>query len=124
MIIIGIFGLAFSFWFTGPVIQIFDSNLIMVIIGIAGIGLFSALLYSNLKIVPITGLLLTEATQYYGLENNDALVNSITGFTSFFDNVGDFLGAFLAGTLSDWIGFSNGCTVAGLIIFTFAVLSF
>lgn len=123
-IILGIVGVSISFILIGPWELVFGHNLIPVVIGLGGLGLSGALMYSNLYLVPTTGLMIRLASTEYGIKYDDLLLDSISALTNFFCNIGEFVGPFVAGLISEEVGFSNAACLAGVISFGFACAYF
>jgi hypothetical protein len=121
-IIFGTVGVFFSFLLIGPWIQVIPFDLIPVVVGLGGLGVAGAFMYSKKYLVPTTGLIIQLSTDVYHLKYDDRLLDSISAFTNFFCNVGEFSGPFLAGFLSEEIGFSNGCSVVAVTTLGFCMI--
>ena len=106
IIALGIFLTSIAFLFISQAIV--PRNVFAVGFGLGLMGFAGAIMYSKAYLVPTPAHLLHMASNYYGIERNDSLVDGVSSLTNFFSNLGEILGPILGGFLSEIFGYTDG----------------
>ena len=126
MISLGILLISISFFMIGPWEELLPRNLIVVGVGLGLLGMAGSIMYSKLYIVPTTSSIIDIATQSYGYQYNDLLLDSISSLTNLFCNIGEVFGPIVGGLLSSCFTFAEGFAIIGLcsmvLAFSYAIV--
>jgi MFS family permease len=111
VMLFGIFFMAFGFLLIGPCEYIFPDSLIVVVFGLAAIGLAGGFMY-----VFSLPHMLEVAVQDYGFSKDDRLHDALSGLTTASLCIGEIIGPTLSSILYSSIGYANSSNVVFLIL--------